>query len=225
MLNISENEKLEYLEKLESRSISLSEDMLMTLYEDSDECIRSELAQALSFYHNELSEKFLMLLLDDKDVLVRVNACDSLYWSNSKQTLEKLLEIMQNDKYLVRGYALLCVADIIINNNYSDFIHKVKRILKHERSKFVLINYDSFLYRLGDNSYLYNIAENLNDEKYNVRCHAANLLYNCACKENYLTIIDFLNKRLNVEKVCAVKSTLQRIIKDLKSEFKFISYW
>lgn len=218
-MNISEKEKLEYLEKLKSQSISLSEDMLMILYEDSDECIRSEFAQALSFYHNELSEKFLIHLLNDKDVLVRANACDSLYWSNSKHTLEKLLEIMQNDKYLVRGYALLCVADIIINNNYSDFIDKVKRILKHERSKFVLMNYDSFLYRLGDNSYLYKITENLNAEKYNVRCHAANLLYNCACRENYLMIISFLDKRLNIEKVYAVKSTLQRIINDLKSEF------
>ena len=219
MLNISENEKLEYLEKLESQSVSLSEDMLMSLYENPDECIRSELAQTLSFYHNELSEKFLVYLLDDKDELVRVNACDSLYWSNSKKTLEKLIVIMQNDKYLVRGYALLSVADIIINNNYSDFIHKVKYILKHEKSKFVLMNYDSFLYRLGDDSYLYKIAKNLNAEKYNVRCHAANLLYNCAHRENYFIVIDFLGKRLNVEKNYAVKSTLQRIINDLKSEF------
>ena len=53
MLNISESEKLEYLEKLESQSVSLSEDILMILYENSDECIRSELAQTLSLYHNE----------------------------------------------------------------------------------------------------------------------------------------------------------------------------
>ena len=136
MLNISESEKLEYLEKLESQSVSLSEDILMILYENSDECIRSELAQTLSLYHNELSEKILVYLLNDKDELVRVNACDSLYWSHSKNTLEKLLKIMQNDKYLVRGYALLSVADIIINNNYNDFIYKVKHILKHEKSKF-----------------------------------------------------------------------------------------
>ena len=219
MLNISESEKLEYLEKLESQSVSLSEDILMILYENSDECIRSELAQTLSLYHNELSEKILVYLLNDKDELVRVNACDSLYWSHSKNTLEKLLKIMQNDKYLVRGYALLSVADIIINNNYNDFIYKVKHILKHEKSKFVLMNYDSFLYRLGDDSYLYKISENLNAKKYNVRCHAANLLYNCARKENYLTVINLFDKRLDIENNYAVKSTLQRIINDLKSEF------
>lgn len=219
MLNISQNEKLEYLEKLGSQSVLLSEDILMILCEDSDECVRSELAQALSFYHNELSEKILMYLLEDKEEIVRINACDSLYWSNSKKTLERLIVIMQNDKYLVRGYALLSVADIIINNNYSDFIHKVKYILKHEKSKFVLMNYDSFLYRLGDKASLYKIAENLNAEKYNVRCHAANLLYNCARREDYLTVIGFLDKRLNVEKVHAVKSTFRRIINDLKSEF------
>lgn len=218
MLNISENEKLEYLEKIGSQSVLLSEDILMILCEDSDECVRSELSQALSFYHNELSEKILMYLLDDKDEIVRINACDSLYWSNSKKTLERLIVIMQNDKYLVRGYALLSVADIIINNNYSDFIHKVKYILKHEKSKFVLMNYDSFLYRLGDKASLYKIAENLNAEKYNVRCHAANLLYNCIRREDYLTVIGLLDKRLNVEKVRAVKSTLQGIINDLKSE-------
>ena len=65
MLNISESEKLEYLEKLESQSVSLSEDILMILYENSDECIRSELAQTLSLYHNELSEKILVYLLND----------------------------------------------------------------------------------------------------------------------------------------------------------------
>ena len=219
MFNISENEKQEYLEKLGSQSVLLSEDILMILCEDSDECVRSELAQALSFYHNELSEKILVYLLKDKDEIVRINACDSLYWSNSKKTLEKVIVIMQNDKYLVRGYALLSVADIIINNNYSDFIYKVKYILKHEKSKFVLMNYDSFLYRLGDKASLYKIAKNLNAEKYNVRCHAANLLYNCARREDYLTIIYFLDKRLNIEKVHAVKSTLRRIINDLKSEF------
>ncbi len=219
MLNISENEKLEYLEKLGSQSVLLSEDILMILCEDSDECVRSELAQVLSLYHNELSEKILMYLLEDKDEIVRINACDSLYWSNSKKTLERLIVIMQNDKYLVRGYALLSVADIIIDNNYNDFIHKVKCILKHEKSKFVLMNYDSFLYRLGDEASLYKIAENLNAEKYNVRCHAANLLYNCTSRKNYLTVIDLLDKRLNVEKVHAVKFTLQRIINDLQSEF------
>lgn len=219
MSNISENPKWEYLEKLKSQSISLSEDILMFLSEDSDEHIRLELAQSLAFYHNELSERFLIYLLDDKNELVRLNACDSLYWSGSKNTLEKLLGIMKNDKYLVRGYALLSVSDIIINNEYRDCIHKVKNIMKHERSKFVLMNYDSFLYRLGERSHLYKIAESLNADKYIKRCHAANLLHDCASKEDYLTVIDFLNKRLNVEKVYAVRSALQRIIDDLKSEF------
>ena len=63
------------------------------------------------------------------------------------------------------------------------------------------------------------IAENLNAKKYNVRCHAANLLYNCARKENYLTVINLFDKRLDIENNYAVKSTLQRIINDLKSEF------
>lgn len=219
MFNISENKKLAYLESLESQSVLLSEDILMILCEDSDECIRSELAQALSFYHNQLSEKFLVYLLNDKDEIVRINACDSLYWINSKKTLEKLIVTMQNDKYLVRGYALLSVADIIINNNYNDYIHTVKHILKNEKSKFVLMNYNSFLYRLGDKSSLYKIAENLDAKKYNVRCHAANLLYNCANGENHFAIIGFLDKRLSIEKVSAVKSTLQRIINVLKSEF------
>ena len=80
------------------------------------------------------------------------------------------------------------------------------------------MNYDSFLYRLGDKASLYKIAENLNAEKYNVRCHAANLLYNCIRREDYLTVIGLLDKRLYVEKVRAVKSTLQGIINDLKSE-------
>ena len=217
-MNISESGKLEYLERLKSQSVSLSEDILMFLCENSDECIRSELAQALSLYHNKLSEEILVYLLNDKDELVRVNACDSLYWSCSENTMEKLLKIMQNDKYLVRGYALLSVADIIINNNYNDFISKVKHILKHEKSKFVLMNYDSFLYRLGDNSYIFKIAENLNAKKYNVRCHAANLLHDYTCKEDYITAINLLDKRLNIEDNYAVKSTLQRIIDDLKNE-------
>ena len=61
MLNISEIGKLEYLEKLNSQSVSLSEDILMFLCENSDECIRSEQAQTLSLYHNKLSEEILVL--------------------------------------------------------------------------------------------------------------------------------------------------------------------
>ncbi len=218
MSNISESEKYEYLEKLEAQSISLSEDMLMILYEDPDECIRSELAQALSLYHNDLSEKFLMYLLEDRAEIVRINACDSLYWSSSEKTLEKLVEAMQKDKYLVRGYALLSAADIIINNCYSNFISKVNQIMKHEKSKFVLMNYYSLLYRLGDRSYLYKIVENLNAAKYNERCHAANLLYSCVRREDYMTVIGFLDERLCIEKVCAVRSALERIVNYLKSD-------
>lgn len=59
MISISENEKLEYLEKLELQSTSLSKNMILQLYKDSDYYIRSRLAQVLVNYQNELSESIL----------------------------------------------------------------------------------------------------------------------------------------------------------------------
>lgn len=137
-----------------------------------------------------------------------------------KKTVEKLLIILQNDKYLARGYALLSITDIIIRNNYYEYISIVKNAMKNEKSKFVLLNYYSFLYRLGDKSYLFKIAENLNAIKYTDRCNTANLLYHTAYNEDFLTVIDLMKKRLLIEKAFAVKSTLQRNINNLESELK-----
>lgn len=221
MISISENEKLEYLEKLELQSTSLSKNMILQLYKDSDYYIRSRLAQVLVNYQNELSETILTCLLDDEDELVRINACDSLCWSSSKNTLEKLIIILQNDKYLVRGYALSSIADIILNNNYFDYVDIIKNTIKHEKSKFVLLYYYSFLYRLGDRTYLFKIAENLNAIKYIDRCNTANILYYSVNDKDLIFVINSMKNRLLVEKTIAVKSTLQRIIKDLEGKLDY----
>lgn len=218
MISISENEKLEYLEKLESQSISLSGEIIMQLCKDSDYYIRYRLSQVLVNYHNELSESVLTCLLDDEEEIVRANACDSLCWSSSMNTLEKMLVMLKNDKYLVRGYALSSIADIILNNNYFDYVTKVKNILKYEKSKFVLLYYYSFLYRLGDREYLLKIAESLNAVKYTDCCNAANLLYYTAEDKDFSVVINLMKNRLLVEKTLAVKSTFQRIIKDLEEK-------
>lgn len=218
MISISENEKLEYLEKLESQSISLSGEIIMQLCKDSDYYIRYRLSQVLVNYHNELSESVLTCLLDDEEEIVRANACDSLCWSSSMNTLEKMLVMLKNDKYLVRGYALSSIADIILNNNYFDYVTKVKNILKYEKSKFVLLYYYSFLYRLGDREYLLKIAESLNAVKYTDRCNAANLLYYTAEDKDFSVVINLMKNRLLVEKTLAVKSTFQSIIKDLEEK-------
>lgn len=221
MISISENEKLEYLEKLESQSISLSMEIISQLYKDPDYYIRFRLAQALVNYHNELSANILTYLIYDEEEIVRINACDSLCWSSSKNTLEKLLIILQNDKYLVRGYALSSIADIILNNNYFDYVTTVKNILKYEKSKFVLLYYYSFLYRLGDRAYLFKIAENLNAIKYADRCNTTNLLYYTVNDKDFSVVINLMKNRLLVEKTPAVKSTLQRIIKDLEGKLYY----
>lgn len=90
-LNFSEDEKLDYLKKLESNTDLLSNDMIWALSKDKDYYIRVRLAQVLVNYHNKLSEQVLTYMLDDKDELVRVNACDSLCWSNLKVILERLI--------------------------------------------------------------------------------------------------------------------------------------
>ncbi len=216
MLDFSEDQKIEYLEKLESQSVLLSENMLLNLCDDSDDYIRSELAKVLSDYHNELSEKILVHLIDDDDEIVRANACDSIGWSNSKSILEKLISILQNDMYLVRGYALLSASDIIISNNYTEYIQKIKKIMKCEKSKFVLLYYWSFLYRLGEKKYLIDIVKRLNAKKYSDRCNAANLLYYIVDGEDFELAIGALKTRLMIEKTHAVKSTLRRVLMELE---------
>ena len=176
MYSLDNNNLNLYLEKLENQSASLSELILNNICQSSDADAKIRLTQILAGYHNKLSEKTLVYLLNDEDILVRANACDSLYWCDSKETLNKLISVLQTDKYIVRSYAMCSISDIIINSNYLSYIHEVEKTIKYEKSKFVLLEYYSFFYKLGKKYYLSKITEHLNDRKYTDRCHAANVL-------------------------------------------------
>ena len=101
MLNISEIGKLEYLEKWNSQSVSLSEDILMFLCENSDECIRSELAQTLSLYHNKLSEEILVLgWLTRGRCLLGIDLCFLCYITC---TIRNCISVCNLKKFLVNS--------------------------------------------------------------------------------------------------------------------------
>lgn len=210
-------QKLKMVEQLENID-NLSNDnlkLLDYLSNDEDYEVKAKVAEVLVESNNTEAEKILIKLLKDKDELVRVNACDSLCNSNSYEVICLLKDRILKDKSnLVKGYAILSLADIFVrlNNDIEENRNFFRNLLKIEKVQWVRINIYKALYMIGENMYLDILIKELNNRYYRNRCAVVNILSELISNENNKRIEKALTERLKIENSIAVKSSIENII-------------
>lgn len=218
------DEKLSIIEEIEDSEDIAEADLsiLDKLSRDKDDEIRARVAEVLVFTNSIKAENILIRLIKDKDELVRVNACDSLCNSNSVETVDYLKERILKDKSnLVKGYAVLSLADVAININYNtdNLSIFLLDVLKKEKIIWVKINLYKALYMLGNKTYLNLLLNEINNRYYRNRCIVVNILADLLTSENFLLIKTVLEERLKVEKVNAVISSIQKVTSIIEQNF------
>ena len=214
--------KLDIIDELKSHvSLCGKEwEMLLSFSCDESQEIRLEVSEVLALFPTEESEKILLNLLNDSDFLVRASACDSLYFSIAQETLQALKRSAQDNRYLVRGYAILSVGDVQRNikvNNKStvDFL---KDIEKKEKSRWVKTAVYRSMFILGETSYFKKLVNTINDINYKNRSFALNLIGQIIDENiEFDLLYKAVQTRLNIEKNLPVKQKLYEIMNKLNN--------
>lgn len=217
-------EKLDYIYSLETRSC-LSEDewtCLKTLFVDKDVEVRYSVAELLALFPSVRSEQMLLERLGDSNRLVRACICDSLAFSTSHTTLEKLMYAAGDRVGLVRGYAVLSIADVQLNMEFysQETIEFLKELEKRESNSWVRIAVFRSLFLLGEYTYGQKLLSMVGDKSYKNRSAALSMLEELL--ENpivsYLpNLAEVLKQQLSVERAYAVKLKLSRIIEKISA--------
>lgn len=220
---MSSEEKYELENRLRELDIITDKDIevLQILSYDKESIIRADAAEILVNSGSPEAEKILIRLLQDKNGLVRTCACESLYYSNSLEVVNLLVDILNKDKTeLVRGYAAISIANILINTNKVDgkYINFFESMLKKEKLKWVKINIFQALYTLGKSEYLYKILDELKNKHYIKRALVSNLVVDDVTDDNRELIVSALKEALKKEETIAAKSSIESALKDICAE-------
>lgn len=215
------DDKLDIIEAIASKKTFNENDIkvLDSFSHDRNSEVRARVAEILVLSNSVRTEEILVRLLKDKNVLVRTNACDSLCYSKSLEVFNLLKGIIYTDKSsLVKGYAILSMADIANNIKYNikEFSCFLRCILKKEKVSRVKINIYTVLYKLGDKQFIDKLLNELNNRSYRNRCAVVNSLSEILINENKIMIKSALNERLKREKTIAVRNSIEKVLLKLK---------
>ena len=181
------------------------------LSNDTDAEVRSQCAETLALIPCEESESILVSLLDDADNLVRANACDSLKFSHSKLIVKKLIFMLSDTSYLVRGYATLTIADILANISEGQFSGEVVQLFKNneatEQSDWVKIAIYRSLVMLGENEYFIPFLNMLHSSDYRNRIFVLNIIDDIPNHKK--EILNHLMKQQREEVISHIKQKIQ----------------
>lgn len=177
------DEKLEYLFSLYEIE-NLTEEHQKILYDfcyDKDAEIRMRACELLGEFPSEETEIFLVSMLNDSDYLVRAMICDTLSFGNADITVENLKKMTKDKNTLVRGYAVLSMADIQKKKDdnavmYEQTIIYLENLLHIEIDEWVKICIYRSLILLGDKMYVALFLKGIEHKKYSIRCLVLNLL-------------------------------------------------
>jgi len=192
--------------------------ILKELSYDKDDEVRNGVAEIITDSDSALAQEILFRLMDDKDYLVRTNACDSLRTSKSPIALEVLkTKALKDSSSLVRGYATLSIADIIVNNGFDkqEFIELFSDRLKKEKIMWVKICIYRSLYLIGCREFLDSILTELDNRAYRNRCLVTHILADILTEENEDTIMKALLRRKEKENTSAVKRSIENILSSM----------
>lgn len=123
--------------------------------------------------------------------------------------------ILKDKSNLVKGYAILSLADIVIRlkNDLSEAIEFFKSTLQTQSVQWVRINIYKALYILGDKVYLDILIKELDNRYYRNRCAVVNIMSELILGENYREIEKALIVRLNKENTIAVSSSIEEVLR------------
>jgi len=107
---------------------------------------------------------------------------------------------------------IFCLEPYEAVNEYSSIM------AKKEKVKWVKNNFYSALIMLGDETYLKTLMKGLDSRLYRNRCSVVNLLSDLLNENNKAEIESALTQRLNVEASLAVRSGIEKAIKDIESK-------
>jgi HEAT repeat protein len=213
-------EKLDIIERIEESEYEddVSLEILTKLSKDQDSEVRSRTAETLVLFDSTESEDILIELLNDEDELVRTNASDSLSISTSVKVISLLKgRILKDESSLVRRYAILSIGDIVNRIGYDKYeiIDFLTNQLEKEEIIGVKLCYYTVLYTLGEEKYLDLLLELINEVDYQDRCGIVSLLSDIISEKNVELIKTTLNNRLQVEDTIAVRSDIEKLLKEL----------
>ena len=203
-------EKLDYLLNLDTEKQEIDFHIVRQLSNDTDAEVRSQCAETLALIPCEESESILVSLFD-ADNLVRANACDSLKFSHSKLIVKKLIFMLSDTSYLVRGYATLTIADILANISEGQFSGEVVQLFKNneatEQSDWVKIAIYRSLVMLGENEYFIPFLNMLHSSDYRNRIFVLNIIDDIPNHKK--EILNHLMKQQREEVISHIKQKIQ----------------
>lgn len=217
----NKNEILNKLEIMKDKNNYNNSDItfLEELTQVGDTEIRYEVSEVLSGRNEIEINKIFLELLNDENELVRINASDSVYNCTSNQIIDKLKDIILNDKYLVRGYAILSICDIANKCERKKEIQNfIEGRLKVEKSKWVKATIYSSLYLLNnENKYIILLLNLLDESNYKIRCMVLNRVSELLNEKNCLIVKERLENKMKVENSVAVRSSIIKILNKINA--------
>ena len=186
--------------------------ILISLTDYNDEEVRYYALEALRGYTGEDLFETAIKLFNDNDELVRISVVQLLVEMGYPDGLEYLIKALADNEELVRSYA----AEGIGKLGSTASIPLLELNLLCETSTLAKLGFLVGLYLLGEEKYLIQILDLLEDPSYKVRCAVANTVVDLVNEENRNLIKQSLLLALKNEETNAARSSMEGAINELK---------
>lgn len=181
-------------EKQEPLSVNLTENILLSLSENSSAEVRSWFAKSLVYHDShEFAVRELCKLARDKNALVRVEAVDSLSFYVTQESFETMCMSLNDEDELVRAYAAFGLAVIgrVVSKEQAIFLLDIHS--KREESCRTLVGIYEGLYILGKDENLRSLIDLFHSKDYHVQCAVLHALDEIVAPDNLSELKHFVD--------------------------------
>jgi len=214
-ITMSTEKKLEEIEAITNQTSDLL-NRILELSQDADWEVRYQSIECIQQSGVLDSLKRVRQGLYDSKELVRVVCLEVLGEVQDERSVKDIKSLLNDASPLVRGAAALSLGKIGIGESIDDLLSR----LQVEDDDEVKIPIYAALYTLGQDDYLENLLEGLNNEYYRVRCASANLLTDIANEHNNVKIVEALSLAFQREKTVAASSSIKNALAYINDQNK-----
>jgi HEAT repeat protein len=213
--DMSPDEMLEALEKIESRTESTLKFVLDAVNHDDAE-VRFRAVEKIGeiFEDTELPDSFvaaIKLAMKDADELVRSTSLEVMQCYPAAVSMADVLPYLLDESSLVRGEAAILLGEIQNEGAIGPIHAAIKTAQDPEKAAMYF-----GLFLLADNGALEGLISLLKSPDYLARCAAANLLPCCASAVNEETIKTALESAATQESSRATASAIREALEELR---------